>query len=83
MLDPDLQIRANFALGQQGGFVAFGEAASLPDYCFVTGRNTHYEWIQGFSLNGVEVVSGDNQGYRPHMVCWLWRCSALNPIPCC
>lgn len=66
MLDFDLQIKANFALGQQGGFVAFGETASLPDYCFVTGRNTNYEWIQGFSLNGVEVVSGDDQGYRPH-----------------
>jgi hypothetical protein len=66
LLDFQLQIRANFTAGQWGVFVAFGESAALPDYCVSQGQSTHFEWIDSFSLNGTEIPSGDNQGYRQH-----------------
>lgn len=67
LVDFDLQVVATFILAQEGVFVAFGEAAVLPEYCVSRGDNTHYEWIEAFSLNGGEVRSGDNGGYQKYL----------------
>lgn len=67
LVDFELQVTGNFALAQQGAFVAFGVSEALPDYCVSRGLNTHYEWIEAVSLNGVELRSGDNQGYFQHI----------------
>lgn len=66
LVDFNLQITANFAVAQEGAFVAFGEGATLPEYCLSRGQNTHYEWIEAFSLNTEELRSGDNGGYHQH-----------------
>jgi hypothetical protein len=66
LVDFDLQVTTTFALAQAGAFVAFGESTVLPEYCVSRGLSTHYEWIEALSLNGVEVRSGDNQGYQQH-----------------
>lgn len=61
-----LQILQSFQVGQQGAFISFTDDVTPLDYCRAAGQNTQYEWIQAISLNGVEVVSGNNQGYVKH-----------------
>lgn len=68
LVDFELQIKANFAAAERGVFVAFGESAVMPDYCVSQGQSTHFEWIEGFSINSTEIRSGDNQGYHQHGV---------------
>lgn len=67
LVDFDLQIIGSFTLAEAGAFVAFGQASALPEHCVSRGLNTHYEWIEAFALNGVEIRSGDNRGYHIHM----------------
>lgn len=67
LVDFELQIQANFSVGNQGVFVAFAEPSSASlDYCVTAGSNTFYEWIESVSFNGSPIVSGDNQGYFKH-----------------
>jgi hypothetical protein len=62
-----LEILQNFNASQQGAFVAFADAPTELEYCHALGQNTHYEWIQSVSVNGVLITSGDNQGYIKHL----------------
>lgn len=38
--------------------------ANIPEYCAAKGTYTNYEWINAVTVNGVQITSGNNYGYR-------------------
>ena len=57
-----------FSSGDRGAFVAFEqEKIDIPiEYCDSSGRSTYYEWIDFINVNGIEIVTNNNNVYLHH-----------------